>query len=108
MSDDEFGLDEDEFFSHPDLLANVEKVEQEHRQLTQGVQKPAPAGSKSDTSGKVGQGERKVSGGYHHAVARPAAGFGRGRGEFQAGFGVDEIFPVKGRLTVFLIFLGME
>jgi hypothetical protein len=62
--DDEFGGDD--LFSHPDLLASLEKVEREHKSV--GVVK--------DSSRSTGGGGC----GYHHAVARPAI-HARGRGE---------------------------
>jgi hypothetical protein len=73
--DDEFGGDD--LFSHPDLLASLEKVEREHKSV--GVVKET-----SRTSGSVaGNSSRSTGGGgggYHHAVARPAI-HARGRGE---------------------------
>lgn len=68
--DDEFGGDD--LFSHPDLLASVEKVEQEHKNVVKEV-KPVVHGGSSRVGG----------GGYHHTVARPAIS-ARARGEISS------------------------
>ena len=65
--DDEFGGDD--LFSHPDLLASVEKVEQAHQKVVSNEVKPLATASSSRIGGTT----------YHHIVARPAIR-ARGRG----------------------------
>jgi hypothetical protein len=73
--DDEFGGDD--LFSHPDLLASLEKVEREHKSVNVVKEANRTAGSGAGNSGRSAGGG---GGGYHHAVARPAI-HARGRGE---------------------------
>lgn len=70
--DDEFGGDD--LFSHPDLLASLEKVEREHTSVNVVKETNRTSGS------AAGNLSRSGAGGYHHAVARPAI-HARGRGE---------------------------
>jgi hypothetical protein len=71
--DDEFGGDD--LFSHPDLLASLEKVEREHKSVNVVKETSRTSGSGAGNSSRSAGG-----GGYHHAVARPAI-HARGRGK---------------------------
>jgi hypothetical protein len=68
--DDEFGGDD--LFSHPDVLASLEKVEKEHQNqsLVKQVLKPAVTSGARVSNGNTGNSTRNET--KHHAMVKPA------------------------------------
>ena len=76
--DDEFGGDD--LFSHPDVLASLEKVEKEHQNqnLVKQVLKPVVTSRDRVPNGNAGTSTRNET--KHHAMVKPAVQ-PRGRGQ---------------------------
>jgi len=76
--DDEFGGDD--LFSHPDVLASLEKVEKEHQNqsLVKQVLKPLGTSDARASNGTTGNSTRDET--KHHAMVKPAVQ-PRARGE---------------------------